>query len=255
VFTLLYCIVHSFFTYKINYSFFNNSYGDKGFEMVNVTYVGDTLIARKVTGDENVPAKEISFQADLSPPKTRHTSFKANNNNHNDMKPKLSNIILSEKASKKWNTKELSRFSGIGQVAEKGFKNSQWMDGQLVFINEDYFSFAWMPINYQILFGRPSYDLTVNMMTEQENATLPKKNTNLLDQEEEDDEEDFYVYHHESHGEECMLPPDADDDIGTLNKHVVNCFDATLQLVDECSLQDDSSSCIFDDGSDACCFE
>ena len=35
--------------------------------MINVTYVGDLLIAYKVTGDKNVPRGEITFQADLSP--------------------------------------------------------------------------------------------------------------------------------------------------------------------------------------------
>jgi hypothetical protein len=35
--------------------------------MINVTYVGDQLIAYKVTGDKNVPRGEITFQADLNP--------------------------------------------------------------------------------------------------------------------------------------------------------------------------------------------
>ena len=39
--------------------------------MINVTYVGDTLIAFKVTGDKNVPRGEITFQADLTPPAVR----------------------------------------------------------------------------------------------------------------------------------------------------------------------------------------
>ena len=56
--------------------------------MVNITYVGDTLIARKVTGDENVPAGEISFQADLSPPDVSFlASKKAENHNTNQSHP------------------------------------------------------------------------------------------------------------------------------------------------------------------------
>lgn len=35
--------------------------------MINVTYVGDQLIAYKVTGDKSVPRGEITFQADLNP--------------------------------------------------------------------------------------------------------------------------------------------------------------------------------------------
>ncbi len=203
--------------------------------MVNVTYIGDTLIARKVTGDENVPAGEITFQADLSPPKPTQTTFK----DSKDEKKPLSNIILSEAASKKWNTKQLARFTGLGQVAERGFVESQWMDGQLVFINQDYFSFGWLPLNHQILFGRPSYDLTIKMLTE---AKKIKHGEQLLDEIDED--------------ELCIIPPTLDDDMDVLNEHVSKCFDATLQLVEECSLQDDSSSCIFyDDDPTICCFE
>ncbi len=205
--------------------------------MINITYVGDTLIARKVTGDENVPAGEITFQADLSPPRTEPRALKdyANAN----VKQPLSNIILSDKASKKWNTKELPRFVGLGQVAERNYVNSQWLDGQLVFINQDYFSFSWMPLNYQILFGRPSYDLTMKMLGEKKSQT--RTTGGLLEDEDT---------------EECSLLPTADDDYEALSQHVSNCFDVTHQLEEECYIQDDSSSCIFyDDNSDSCCFE
>jgi hypothetical protein len=219
-----------------------NSYGNQGFEMVNITYVGDTLIARKVTGDENVPAGEISFQADLSPSNPTLSSFSKenDNNNKNNIRQPLSNIILSEEATKKWNTNELARYPGLGQVAEKGFKHNQWMDGQFVFINEDYFSFAWMPLNHQILFGRPSYDLTVKMlMDHRQNDRESMKNIN--DEEEDDDEL-------------CILPPSLDDDIDTLNKHVMKCFDATISLVEECNLQDEGCIYSYHD-TDVCCFE
>merc|ERR1711976_986792 len=78
--------------------------GEKGFNLVNITYVGDTLIARKVTGDENVPAGEITFQADLSPPKPSQVTLrKSQSDNKNNKKP-LPNIQLSKNAAKKWNT-------------------------------------------------------------------------------------------------------------------------------------------------------
>ena len=202
--------------------------------MVNITYVGDTLIARKVTGDKNVPAGEISFQADLSPPKPSQLPFTSSSDKNTMTKEPLPNIVLSDEASQKWNTNELPRFSGLGQVAEKGFVNHQWMEGQLIFISEDYFSFAWLPLNHQILFGRPSYELTVQMMMDQQK----RKSAGAFDDD----------------NEVCMIPPGVDDDIDTLNDHVMKCFDATKHLVEECTLQDDSSSCIFDD-ADVCCFE
>ena len=37
-------------------------YGDHGYEMINVTYHGDLLLAYKVTGDKNVPRGELTFQ-------------------------------------------------------------------------------------------------------------------------------------------------------------------------------------------------
>ncbi len=219
-----------------------NSYGNQGFEMVNITYFGDTLIARKVTGDENVPAGEISFQADLSPSIPTPSSFskESKHENTNNIRRPLSNIILSKEASKKWNTNELARYPGLGQVAEKGFKHNKWMDGQFVFINEDYFSFAWMPLNHQILFGRPSYELTVKMLMDHQQKN--KKSGRNLDDDEEDD------------GELCILPPSFDDDIDTLSKHVVKCLDATISLVEECKLQDEGCIYSYHD-ADVCCFE
>jgi hypothetical protein len=130
-------------------------YGDHGYEMVNVTYVGDTLIATKVTGDKNVPKGEITFTADLNP----------------DAKGRdeLDPIELSDIASKQWGHKHLPRFPGQGHVAAEGFKNQQWMDGQLILVGE-YFSFAWIPIGHQIFFGRPSAELTLKMLKQSKMA-------------------------------------------------------------------------------------
>jgi len=61
-------------------------------------------------------------------------------------------------------THHLVRFPGKGQVASEGFRNAQWMEGQLIMVG-DYFSFAWIPISHQIFFGRPSPDLTLEMLT------------------------------------------------------------------------------------------
>lgn len=128
-------------------------YGDHGFEMINVTYAGDVLIARKVTGiSKNVPQGEVTFQVDLSP---RSAS------GQNVLDP----IELGPEAAEQWGTKCLSRFSGLGQVSAQGGANSQWMEGQLILVNE-YFSFAWLPIAHQVFFGRPSAELTLKLLRE-----------------------------------------------------------------------------------------
>lgn len=121
------------------------------FEMINVTYVGDTLIAYKVTGDNNVPKGEVSFSVNLTP----------GNNREGALQP----IELGKDASKLWGLKYLQRFSGQGQVAAEGFSNAQMVEGQLILVG-NYFSFAWLPISHQVFFGRPSAELTLKLLRE-----------------------------------------------------------------------------------------
>merc|ERR1712176_1651052 len=128
-----------------------------GYEMINVTYVGDMLIATKVTGDQNVPKGEVTFMCDLSPRAIKQKD--------------LSPIELSDAASKQWGKKYLTRFPGEGQVAAEGFVDNQFVEGQLIIVAE-YFSFAWIPIGHQIFFGRPSAELTLKMLKESKMAEL-----------------------------------------------------------------------------------
>jgi len=135
-------------------------YGSHGFEMINVTYSGDQLIAYKVTGDQNIPRGEISFTADLSP------------DSHMEEQG-LDPIVLSEGSAKKWGTKRLPRYPGKGHAAEPNFQNPTYLEGQLVVIGPgDYFSFAWIPLEHQIFFGRPSPELTLKMLREGGSASL-----------------------------------------------------------------------------------
>ena len=125
-------------------------YGESGFEMINVTYSGDTLIAYKVTGgeDQGVPKGEVSFVVDLSLEATS-----------NDV---LEPIELADHAASQWGSHFLQRFAGQGQVAGNQGE-VQWVDGQLILVNQ-YFSFAWLPIGEQVFFGRPSAELTLKLL-------------------------------------------------------------------------------------------
>jgi len=192
-------------------------YGDHGFDMINITYVGDIMIAKKVTGDKNVPAGDITFQLDMSPP----LSDSSLRSLRPTRKP-LENIILSEEAAKRWGTSQITRYLGLGQVAEEGFTNNQWVDGQLIVISEEYFSFSWMPLNYQIFFGRPSPELSLKMLRESK-----------------------------SHRQ-----PTIEDDLDTLKEHVKRCFDVTAADIDDEIVdgKDDPFSCIYHT-DDTCSFE
>mmetsp|Transcript_13570 Transcript_13570/g.38884 ORF Transcript_13570/g.38884 Transcript_13570/m.38884 type:complete len:413 (+) Transcript_13570:122-1360(+) len=201
-------------------------YGKHGYELINVTYVGDTIMAFKVTGDKNVPRGELTFQANLSP--FQPLVVNANNDPDKDGDSNiLPPIILTDKAAKKWGTNQLPRYKGLGQVAEPGYKNSQWMDGQLILIGEDYFSFAWVPIEQQIFFGRPSPELALKMLksTTQTPMTTWEK------------------------------PPSLDDDVAVLKDYVASCLEITAEHLDEAE-EGSEFSCIWTGAeTEECYFE
>ncbi|KAL3803355.1 hypothetical protein HJC23_009319 [Cyclotella cryptica] len=164
-------------------------YGSHGFEMINITYVGDHLIAYKVTGDHNIPRGEVTFTADLSPP-----DYSGSGNDSNGP-PSLDPIVLSEPSAKKWGTKRLPRYPGKGQAAEPGYKNAKYLEGQLVVIGSgEYFSFAWIPLEHQIFFGRPSPELTLKMLREGGVASLTAGIGNAVPSLEEGNMKDMTDY-------------------------------------------------------------
>ena len=191
-------------------------YGHHGYEMINVTYQGDTLIAYKVTGDNNVPRGEITFQADLCPLPKRVTGGPSG---PSTIEPPLQPISLTSKAAKKWGTTQLPRYKGLGQVAEAGFVNHQWMDGQLIIIGEEYFSFAWVPIEQQIFFGRPSPELALKMLRESSAAAAVGAKV-------------------------WKTPPAMDADVTILKEYVTSCLEKTTETVED-ELKGDEFSCIW----------
>lgn len=197
-------------------------YGDHGYEMINVTYTGDILTAYKVTGDKNVPKGEITFEADLNPLKLGQDGKTAK-----ELKP----IKLTEGAAKKWGTSQLPRYAGTGVVAEEGFINTQLMNGQLIIIGSEYFSFAWLPISHQIFFGRPSAELSLKMLREAGTSTIMGTGS---------------------------PPPDIDDDVSALRAYAGRCLETTELHIEEEILEGkpDEFSCIWhDEDTDECYFE
>lgn len=190
--------------------------------MINVTYAGDTLIAYKVTGDAAVPRGEITFQADLCPLTTPQVA--ADGESREALKP----IKLTEKAAKKWGTNQLPRSHGLGRVAEDNFQNAQWMEGQLIIIGEEYFSFAWLPIEHQIFFGRPSPELALKMLRDGGEASLK---VNAWDQ-----------------------PPSQDDDVTIWKDFAAHCLERTEESIEE-DLFGNEFGCIWHGHEEECYFE
>ena len=185
--------------------------------MINITYSGDHLVAYKVTGDKNVPKGELTFQADLNPLKPTSVA-QGGGIAYNDGDAELQPISLTDKAAKKWGTTQLPRYKGLGQVAEPGFTNNQWMEGQLIIIGDDYFSFAWVPIESQIFFGRPSPELALKMLREAQGNVSTK---------------------------EWKEPPSVNDDVQVLKDYVASCLQRTHEAHDEADLSGDTFSCIW----------
>ena len=129
--------------------------------MINVTYSdsGNHLIAYKVTGDKNIPRGEVSFTAYVSPEVDEGVPDGPGGS-------RLDPIVLSEASAKEWGTHRLPRFPGRGHASEPGYVDSRFLEGQLIVVGEDHFSFVWVPLNLQILFSRPAPELALRMLRE-----------------------------------------------------------------------------------------
>jgi hypothetical protein len=131
-----------------------HSYGAHGYQLINVTYHGDTLIGKKVTGDVNVPRGEASFTANLSV-----------QNGTNALPPiQMSLGSSGTGTSISHIPKKIERFPGQGQISRRGFKDPRNVEGQLLLLNEHSFSFLWVPTKHHIHFSRPSPETTMRLL-------------------------------------------------------------------------------------------
>jgi len=125
------------------------NYGDNGYELVNVTYKGDTLIATKATGDKHVSRHQVTFEANLAPPANSRAS--------------MAPIELTNESAAKWGLKKLERYPGQGHIAATGFTGTNFVEGQFIMF-EDHFSFVWVPSRHHVFFGRPSPQVTMRLL-------------------------------------------------------------------------------------------
>jgi hypothetical protein len=210
-------------------------YGTNGYEMVNITYTGDTLFAYKVTGDQNVPRGKVTFSANLHP--LRYNTGPQSQKQSHSQETALQPIELTENAARKWGTRQLPRYAGLGRVAEEGFVNDEWMDGQLIVIGDDYFSFAWIPIEQQIFFGRPSPELALKMLRESGSAEFgPKSN--------------YYFDNDNANANNAPPPPSIKDNVEIQKDFVARCLQVTDEFVQDELITGDAFGCIWSSGVD-----
>lgn len=115
------------------------------FDFIEISYKGNSLVATKRSGEgRSVPVGEISFKADLTP--SCFSSEAATEC--------LLPLQLPENVVDKWQG-SLVRFPGKGQIADENYENPEWIDGELIMVDETHYIFVWESIKYQIFFTRP----------------------------------------------------------------------------------------------------
>merc|ERR1712151_71307 len=228
-------------------------YGSHGYEMVNITYVGDNLIAYKVTGDKNVPRGEITFQADLTPTiyqssKTSSSTSSSSSSSRSANGPdKLEPIQLTETAAKQWGVKQLQRFPGLGHVADVDFSRNQWLDGQFIMIGENYFSFAWVPIGHQIFFGRPSEELILSMMREKVYMTsTPAASTTNTEIDQDSTDISTTDGENEAAADGNAVVKLSELDVGSMRSIAMRSMEETLAIMEEEEVSNNVNQIDFD---------
>ena len=121
---------------------------------MNLTYVGDTIVATKVTGDDTVPRGEVSFTANLSPPPINATDAE-----DEEASPAAAeaNTILQTKYGE-------SIFPGEGQLAKKEFKDAKFIAGVFIVYDAHRISFSWVSTKHHVFFVRPSPNETIRLL-------------------------------------------------------------------------------------------
>lgn len=145
----------------------HNTGASSGLELINVTYAGDTLMATKVVGDTYVPRGQVLFTAELSPlncSSLTPLNFSVRNDDStNTAATATAQLLL--------------RYSGKGQIisddnnkkkktqnVKSSSNTNKYVDGQLVMLNDDQFSFLWTHTSQFIVFSRPTPEQTIRLL-------------------------------------------------------------------------------------------
>ena len=132
------------------------SYPNYGEALVRLAYDGDTLFATKVTGDEHVPAGEITFRADLTEPYTERTdappSFYSSGDGDEMVGVRVEVVSMSSDGAAQ--PREVERYVGEGRIAARGFQHAHYVPGQLFLMDDNVIGFLWAPLGTFVVFQR-----------------------------------------------------------------------------------------------------
>jgi len=137
------------------------NYPNHGDELVRLQYQGDTLIATKVTGDEHVPAGEVTFRAELTQPSdggdeddSAAASFGSSDLGAVGVRVE----VLSLSPDGGHEPREVEQYKGEGRIAARGFRHPHYVPGQLFLMDDDVVGFLWLAIGTFVVFSRVPED-------------------------------------------------------------------------------------------------
>jgi hypothetical protein len=121
-------------------------YPNHGDALVRFTYEGDTLVATKVTGDEHVPAGQVTFRANVA---------EVDRGDPSDGDARVEVVRIHENTQERM---EAERYRGEGCVAAKGYQHAHYIPGQLHLLEDgedlDVVGFHWMKLGTFVMFSR-----------------------------------------------------------------------------------------------------
>uniref|UniRef100_A0A7S0NYJ9 UVR domain-containing protein n=1 Tax=Calcidiscus leptoporus TaxID=127549 RepID=A0A7S0NYJ9_9EUKA len=126
------------------------NYPNHGEALVRMHYQGDMLLATKVTGDEHVPAGEVTFRAELTTP--YHEALITETGSEDLVGVRVEVVSLSSDGVSQ--QREVERFRGEGRIAARGFEHAHYVPGQLFLMDDNVIGFLWVPLGTFVVFSR-----------------------------------------------------------------------------------------------------
>ncbi|XP_046630588.1 F-box only protein 31-like [Daphnia pulicaria] len=163
------------FRVPIKPGLFKGTYSSHGLELIMLTYEEVNKVnAVKISGDQNIPAGQITFRADL--PFCMHLSQREQESFENieSVQPASSEVEWHELPTPQpfvvpYDCVERhdqvpdsckARFHGFGQIAEEGFREPTFVEGHWIVFNENLFGFLWISLQSLSMYHRVQEELT-----------------------------------------------------------------------------------------------